>query len=133
MVQISRPGSNTNYTYTTSGALEQINHLVSGISRDYAQYSYDHRNFPVQKRTVSGDYNYQYDSNGQLVTASHPSLAAEVYTYDSLGNRLTDHESMAYGYDSKGQRLLEDGVYNYQYDNNGNLLSKLNKDANKEG
>lgn len=124
-----RIGLETSYTYTQSGALQRIEHQAQSQIKDFAEYTYDSRNFPTQKRTAAGDYNYSYDNNGQLTHASHPTLPQETFTYDSLGNRTQD-EARAYGYDSKGQRLLDDGIFLYQYDGNGNVTSQLRKDMN---
>ena len=139
LAQISRPGGISTYSYTPSGGLASILHnendpLSTGFV-DGENLSYDSRNFPTVRRSPAGqEYDYSYDANGQLVGVTNSNLSAgnESFTYDSIGNRLTDAQSHAYGYDSKGQRLLDDGVYTYLYDNNGNVTSKINHDSTKD-
>ncbi len=133
LTQISRPGSSTSYSYSTAGTIMQIAHNMTSGQSDYENLAYDQRNFPITRSTASASYTYNYDNDGQLVGATDSTQSSESFTYDGLGNRLTDAQAHAYGYDSNGQRLLDDGVYTYIYDNNGNMLSKLNKDSLQVG
>lgn len=127
LIQITRPGSSSTFSYTAGGAIASIQHLQGATVKSFADYSYDLRNYPIQKRTLAGDFNYGYDPNGQLTSVS--GIQSENFAYDALGNRITD-ENGNYVYDSTSQRLTEDWQYNYQYDLNGNLISKIPKNQN---
>ncbi|MFP5387571.1 MAG: RHS repeat domain-containing protein, partial [Bacteriovoracia bacterium] len=80
--------------------------------------------------TTRGSFSYSYDNENQLVSASHPEAdalhALETFSYDSLGNRLSDNQG-SFNYDDKKFRLDEDYKYLYVYDLNGNLTSKQEK------
>ena len=128
--QVSRPGSRTNYSFNGS-QLASIIHSADSVTKSYFEYAYDQRNLPTQKRTIAGNIDYQYDQNGQLIGASQPSVPAESFVYDNLGNRTQDAGG-SYTYDQTGQRLTEDWQYTYQYDMNGNMTSKTPKDITKE-
>jgi RHS repeat-associated protein len=125
-----RPGSRTDYAYTSGGAVNSIIHSSSNVTKSFSQYDYDLRNFPTQKRSVAGTFNYTYDANGQI-TGSNNIIRTETFSYDSLGNRNSDIDG-SYLYDEASQRLKEDWQFHYAYDNNGNLLSKIPKDQTKE-
>jgi len=56
----------------------------------------------------------------QSAQATHPTIPAESYGYDPVGNRLGTTVDA-------GNRLLEDGSYIYSYDANGNLIQKTSK------
>lgn len=116
------------YLYLDSGVISGIAHNINGnvIGNSYA---YDQRLLPIQKQTNFGVHNYSYDLSGQLtgVTGSEN----ESFTYDGLGNRITDQNGN-YVYDPSGQRLTEDYQYIYNYDLNGNLIQKFPKDQSQE-
>lgn len=46
--------------------------------------------------TLYGVHPYQYDNEGQLVSASHPEVGAayalESFAFDDLGNRTSDNQ-----------------------------------------
>lgn len=130
---ISRPGGNSVFSFTGAGMLSSIQHNEVNGS-DFENLTYDQRYFPTSKRTPTGQYNYAFDGNGQLLTASNPNagVTSEGFSYDSLGNRMADGLGNSYQYDSASQRLTDDGNYSYQYDNNGNVLRKLAHDSTKE-
>lgn len=131
ITKVSRPGGYTNFTYNSSSGLESISHYSSGnILRSFANYEYDQRNYQTIKRTPAGDFNFSYDGNGQLTSATNPYGKNESFSYDSLGNRTTDDQG-SFAYDVKKQRLESDYQYNYFYDNNGNLIRKYPKDTTK--
>lgn len=124
LTQVTRPGSLTNFTYTPSGLVQNVNHLAGSTTRGAFSYTYDQRNYPIQKQTLSGTFGYGYDANGQLTSVTGP--LPESFAYDSIGNRTSDQNG-SYSYDSTLQRLQEDWQYAYHYDNNGNLLAKIPK------
>jgi RHS repeat-associated protein len=99
------------------------------------QYSFDAESNVTQKATEHGDYNYAYDSLYRLTRADQPSpLPQEAYTYDKLGNRLTDsttdslfatntwsyngNNQLTRHYSKQGQPVAD------SYDDNGSLIKK---------
>ena len=66
-----------------------------------------------------------------MINSTHPEDIASAFTYDSLGNRITDQFGN-FNYDNKKQRLQEDWKYIFAYDNNGNLSSEILKSDNSK-
>ena len=88
------------------------------------QYSYDTSSNITQKATEHGDYTYAYDELNRLTTALNPTLPDESYTYDKLGNRITDVKvqgQISYNADNE---LESYGSTGYDYDANGNMTRK---------
>jgi RHS repeat-associated protein len=79
----------------------------------------------TSKETEHGSYDYAYDKLYQLIEATRPDADAEAYTYDALGNRLTDasHDGL-WSYNANNQLLAYADV-SYEYDDNGNRTRKL--------
>jgi RHS repeat-associated protein len=80
---------------------------------------------PGGKGQTSLTIDYQYDALGRLVSAIYSDGTAFSYTYDAVGNRLTQ-QSLAgtntYIYDAANRLSSVDGI-TYTWDANGNLLS----------
>ncbi|MFA6237880.1 MAG: RHS repeat-associated core domain-containing protein [Bacteriovorax sp.] len=125
------PASVTNFSYDTVNFLTQINHQkrsdLSSISN--LDYTRDSIGNITKMTSTRGEFAFVYDNNNQLINSTHPEDIASSFTYDSLGNRVTDQFGN-FNYDLKKQRLLEDWKYIYSYDNNGNLSSKILKADN---
>lgn len=130
LTRVVRPNGYSDFSYHNSGQLASIEHRLNGVIKSFNQYQYDQRNFITQKTTQAAAFEYQYDNNSQLVSATNPSGSTENFSYDNLGNRLSDN-SGSYDYDSKFQKLQSDALFNYFYDNNGNLIRKYPKDTTK--
>jgi RHS repeat-associated protein len=81
--------------------------------------------------STDGTARYSYDPTGELLAATYTGgQAAESYTYDANGNRVTAN---GYVYASGADnRLLSDGTYTYAYDAEGNRTEKF-IDANHDG
>lgn len=132
LTKIARPGSLTNFSYNSGGMISDIIHSSNGVTKSFTQYNYDLRNFPIQKRNISGAVDYSFDLGGQVTNVNNPEQALnEVFTYDSIGNRLTDKNGN-YVYDQTAQLIKEDYKYFYAHDNNGNLISKTAKDQSND-
>ncbi|MBI4355286.1 MAG: RHS repeat-associated core domain-containing protein [Candidatus Omnitrophica bacterium] len=76
-----------------------------------------------------GQHTFGYDTLNRLTSATQPTLPADSFTYDGVGNRLTASSSQPsavsnYTYDA-ANRLLDDGTFTYTYDNNGNRLTAI--------
>jgi RHS repeat-associated protein len=72
---------------------------------------------------TSGTHNYGYDDIYRLLSAAHPSAAAEAYSYDKVGNRLTSAAEPSWNYDANNRLTSYDGV-SFTYDNSGNTTAK---------
>ena len=109
---------------------------AQGTLLDYA-YSYDPESNITRKATEHGDYGYGYDALYRLTEVSNPSgLPNEAFTYDKLGNRLTDtnrggglfgsplpweydaNNALSKTYSASGDAITQ------SYDENGSLIRK---------
>jgi YD repeat-containing protein len=86
---------------------------------------------PVTAPHVSGlmdttrTITYTYDPLGRLTSANYADGNYFVYTYDAVGNRLTETTQLGttnYTYESANRLATVNGV-SYTWDNNGNLLN----------
>ena len=71
---------------------------------------------------------YSYDSTNRLTGVMKGVLEDEAYSYDSVGNRLTDIQARGYTYNNGNELLNYDGV-SFQYDVNGNMVSKTDSNG----
>lgn len=68
---------------------------------------------------------YTYDTLSRLVSQTDPLAGVTAYTYDAVGNRLTQDTQIGttnYACDSANRLATVNGVA-YTWDNNGNLLN----------
>lgn len=139
LTSMSRPGGQSVLTFDDRNFVSSIIHSAGAATLATYQYTVDEIGNRTQSITQAGTFQFGYDSNNQLSSATHPENAAgavsgrspasyssESFEYDALGNRKTD-QGGAYAYDEKSQRLTEDYRNFYFYDNNGNLISKQEK------
>jgi RHS repeat-associated protein len=91
------------------------------------QYGLDNVGNIKTKTTEHGNYVYDYDELYRLKAATNPSpLLSEGYTYDAVGNRLTDSKTIGnWGYNANNQLTDIDNI-TYDYDVNGNTIKKTN-------
>src|SRR6185295_1753118 len=89
-------------------------HINSSVVSRTITYTYDSLyRLTNAKYSTSEVYTYTYDAVGNRLTQT--TLAATtVYTYDAA-NRLTNVDLITYTWDAKGN-LLADGTYTYTYD-----------------
>lgn len=135
LTSMSRPGSlSTINTYDANSFLTSMTHKKSGTTISGFGYGRDQVNNRTQMETMQGTHLYQYDSEGQLTSASHPEADAlhtlETFSYDSVGNRTADNQG-SYSYDDNKYRLEEDWKYIYAFDLNGNVITKQEKNFGK--
>jgi RHS repeat-associated protein len=101
------------------------------------QYSFDPESNITKKATEHGDYTYGYDDLYRLTTVDSPSgLPDEGWTYDKLGNRLTDQNRgtplfgspSPWTYNANNQLIQSyttDGeAITHSYDENGSLTQQ---------
>jgi len=72
------------------------------------KYTYDPESNITRQDTDLGAQTYQYDALYRLTQAEHPTLGSEKYTYDKVGNRLTD---------SRTDGLFTTNTWSYDQDN----------------
>lgn len=131
IVQISRPNDvNSSLAFDNNSFLKEFIHKKGSSIVESFIYNRDQIGNRTSLATTRGNFSFGYDSENQLVSASHPEAdqlhALEVFTYDSLGNRTSDNQG-SFSYDDKKFRLEEDYKYLYVHDLNGNLISKQEK------
>ncbi|HEX3554612.1 MAG TPA: RHS repeat-associated core domain-containing protein [Thermoanaerobaculia bacterium] len=128
-------GITTTYTYDTDGRLTDVVHKSSGgallMSFHYVLNAVGQRT-SVTKQTSTGSEvtSYIYDVLGRLASVTYPDGKQVSYTYDKLGNRLTQTTVQVgsstvvnYTYD-QDNRLLKAGNEVFAYDANGNLVRR---------
>ncbi|MEC7276949.1 MAG: RHS repeat-associated core domain-containing protein [Bdellovibrionota bacterium] len=127
LIEMTRPGSKTSFTFDNENFLSKMIHSkLDNTELSFFEYSRDNIGNATRKRTPAGDYDFTYDGENQVTNSTSPSMPAEFFEYDDLGNRTRDKErNFLYG--PKGYRLLEDSLFNYSYDPNGNLIGKVAK------
>lgn len=120
----------TRRTYSTADETLSIEHLAASLISRFT-YSYDPNGnvaMLVEDRPalgITGGVNqFTYDKLNRLLTATHPVMPMESFTYDPVGNRLTVSGGVVTWQYDFADRLLNDGTYSYQYDANGNMLSR---------
>jgi len=94
------------------------------------QYTFDAESNITQKATEHGNYDYQYDDLYRLTQVGSPSgLPNEAWTYDKLGNRLTDrNRSGIWQYNGNNQLIrsftTSGEAITLDYDDDGSLIRK---------
>jgi len=126
--QLSYPsGVVTNYGYNVAGWLETLQTSKDGTALLQRDYQFDHVGNIDQVTSLQGQTAYGYDDNYQLTSADFPAgsgLAAESYSYDQVGNRLTTSSSATSWSYNQNNELLAAEAASYDYDANGNTVRK---------
>ncbi|QOC21583.1 RHS domain-containing protein [Wenzhouxiangella sp. AB-CW3] len=96
---------------------------------DYA-YTWNETGNITEKATEHGPYQYGYDPIDRLIEAEYPTFSAEEWTYDPLGNRITDASTgeQEWQYNDNNE-LLSSVEYTYAYDENGSLIAEYHPDG----
>ena len=91
--QMTRPNNvTTNYAYDNRSRLTSVLHQLAGSTIDGATYTLDNagnRTAKTDQRTAVTT-SYGYDNIYQLLSATQGASTTESYTYDAVGNRLSD-------------------------------------------
>lgn len=89
------------------------------------KYLYDRVDNIREKNTEHGNYGYVYDDLHRLTDETNPSpLTREIYTYDSIGNRLTDNSVQGVWSYNDNNQLTNYGNITHTYDDNGNTATE---------
>ena len=135
-VNLAYPNSvQTSYGYDAASELTQIIHQKNGTALAFAEYAYDSDGNRVSMATPDGTNVYSYDPLNRLISASHPApsnlpILNENFSYDPVGNRLSDASMTNYSYNAANE-LVSNSSFTYSYDANGNLISKTDAAGNK--
>jgi len=125
--QMTRPNAvATNYTYDTLSRLLTVLHQLSGSTIDGATYTVDNagnRKTKTDNRTGMAS-SFGYDAIYELNSVIQGTNTTESYTYDPVGNRLSNLTSSGWTYNSSNQLGSRTGD-SYTYDNNGNTLTSV--------
>ncbi len=122
-------GTKRTYDYTAQMQLKgiAITDPAQNPIMNY-QYTYDDVGNIDTKTTEHGLYDYDYDNLYRLTNAVNPNTATEVFTYDTVGNRLTTQESAEEWTYNANHELQTKPQYGYSYDDNGSI-DKITKDS----
>jgi YD repeat-containing protein len=104
----------------TTGILVQDSATTQLMSRTL---SYDKVGNLLAKQTEHGLYRYAYDELNRLTDALNPGLPDEHFTYDPLGNRLTDNGVSGPLVYNRNNELTSLGGVTLSYDDNGNMVA----------
>jgi len=125
-----------------------VKNAQNAVLMDY-RYHYDSVGNITEKLTEHGPYRYGYDAVDRLITADYPNgenndqinesmapntfpFADDHYTYDLLGNRLTDQrqtQATAWQYNQNNE-LLHSGFNRYEYNPSGSTTAKTDPATN---
>lgn len=118
-------GSKQDYTYDPLMRMKTITAKDPGqnpiMTRDY---TYSSSGNITNKATEHSNYTYDYDTLNRMTTALNPTLADEAYTYDKLGNRITDVKIPGTINYNANNELETRGNTSYGYDTSGNMTRK---------
>jgi len=124
---LTRPNSvKTTYAYDNLSRLTSVLHQLSGSTIDGATYTLDNAGnrilrTPQPSGTAS---NYTYDAIYELTQVTQGATTTESYTYDPVGNRLSDLTTSGWSNNTSNELTSRPGV-SYTFDNNGNILTKV--------
>ena len=123
---ITLPGGITkNYSYDQLMRVSTIASLSSDQNSimNY-QYAYDNLKNILTKNTEHGNYTYVYDGLYRITNVDNPVLSDESFTYDAVGNRLTESGISGSWVYNQNNELLNYSNLSYEYDNSGNMIRK---------
>ncbi len=124
--QMTRPNNvTTNYAYDNLSRLTSVLHQLARSTIDGATYTVDNAGNRTSKTDMQTGVttNYGYDAIYQLLSATQGATTTESYTYDPVGNRLSDLTTSGWSNNTSNELTSRPGV-SYTFDNNGNTLTK---------
>jgi RHS repeat-associated protein len=122
-------GITANYAFDDNGNLTDLHYqLQDGSTVQRFQYAYDKNGMRTSMADLDGTHDYGYDALYQITQATHPTVQnpLEQFSYDAVGNRLSDNVKSAYQYNVLNQ-LTEDDSCTFAYDADGNMTIKVSK------
>jgi RHS repeat-associated protein len=124
---LTRPNSvNTTYSYDSLSRLLSVTHAAGGTTLDGASYTVDNAGNRLSRTPLPGGTasTFGYDNIYQLLSVTLGGTATESYTYDPVGNRLSNLAGSGWSSNSSNELTARPGV-TYTYDNNGNTLTSV--------
>ncbi|MEE2828993.1 MAG: RHS repeat-associated core domain-containing protein [Myxococcota bacterium] len=116
------------YLWSPGARLEDLDYQVDSNSVFGWAYTYNGSGLRDTRQDLDNAVaTYSYDVLGALAAVEHSGPTAdESYSYDAMGNRLSDHRNSSYVYDAS-YRLLEDDSFTYSWTVNGDLETRTTK------
>ncbi|MEY8742793.1 DNRLRE domain-containing protein [Bacillales bacterium AN1005] len=119
----------TGYTYDSANNLASIIYSKGTDTALSFLYSYDKTGNIIKETNRSGESQYVYDKNDQLLKEVLPNKTTYEYQYDNAGNRtklfLNGKETVSYEY-HKGNQIAKKNSIPFTYDLDGNLIQDDN-------
>ncbi len=115
------------FAYDTRGFLQTDTLAVSGVTKASATYGYyadgtiQSQNLNLPGNPLNGMNTYDYDRSGRVSSWTPPGAAANAYTYDGAGNRLTAG-AKTFTYDARN-RITGGSNGSYTWSPRGTLVS----------
>ncbi len=133
----------TTYTYDGANRTSSITHAKSTTT--LAKFVYTRNNLGnITGIVESGSFisstpqttSFIYDALGRITKATYPGNKIFEYTYDKMGNRLTqkvdNSTTTAYAYDNDYKLIQKDNLTAFSYDNNGNQTKRPSGNFNPD-
>jgi RHS repeat-associated protein len=125
---LTRPNSvNSSYTYDNLSHPLSVTHAKGGVTLDGASYGLDNAGNRTSKNDLYAGVttNYSYDNIYELLGATQGSTTTESYTYDPVGNRLSNLSGSGWSNNTSNELTSRPGT-TYTYDANGNTHTIVN-------
>ncbi len=123
---IERPnGVDSVFGYDAALRVDLMEHANASGILEYFDYTLDPNGNRIGVESSAGNESYTLDELGRLTSVQYPDGEIASYTYDAIGNRLTETTSdgtTTYDYNAEGQ-LVSDGERTYTYDAAGNTVT----------
>ncbi|APZ94505.1 RHS repeat-associated core domain-containing protein [Fuerstiella marisgermanici] len=109
----------SDYSYDSANRLTGLDHQHGATALSDYEWVYDSNGQLTSVTTVDGTDDFSYDDVGQVTDVDSDYQSDESYSYDDNGNRTNA------GYTTgTNNQVTSDGTYNYEYDDEGNRTKK---------
>ena len=125
---LTRPNTvNTAYGYDALSRLLNVTHAIGSTTLDGATYTLDNAgNRLTRTQLPTGTAStFGYDNTYELLFVTQGGSTTESYTYDPVGNRLTDLGSSSWSYNTSNELTARPSA-TYTFDQDGNTLTLVN-------
>ena len=125
---LTRPNTvTTAYGYDNLSRLLSVTHAKGGVTLDGASYGLDNAGNRTSKSDLHAGVttNYGYDNIYELLSATQGASTTESYTFDAVGNRLSNLSGSGWSNNTSNELTSRPGV-TYTFDNDGNTQTMVN-------